>query len=221
VNEYEGEPVRGLPGRLPAGEHIVWQGAPEWRTLARTALHTRWVAGYFGVLLAWNAASGLSGGGSLGALAFKLIMLALTGAVAVALLSTYAWLTARTTVYTLTNKRVVMRYGIAFPKAFNLPFTVIDSAGLKTDSRGVGDLPIALTQPNKIAYPLLWPHARPGRFSRPEPMLRAVPDAAVVADHLVRALTQAAREAPRPYAVGRAASEPSRVRAPVRETAAA
>ena len=35
MSEYENEPIRGLPGLLPKGEYIVWQGSPDWRGLAR------------------------------------------------------------------------------------------------------------------------------------------------------------------------------------------
>ena len=67
MTEYDNEPIRGLPGLLPAGETILWQGAPDWRALARTAFRTRLVAGYFGMLAAWALASALlTRGGYLG-----------------------------------------------------------------------------------------------------------------------------------------------------------
>ena len=53
MTEYDDEPIRGLPGIPPAGEQILWQGAPEWRVLARTAFHAHLVAGYFAVLTAF------------------------------------------------------------------------------------------------------------------------------------------------------------------------
>ena len=51
-----------------------------------------------------------------------------------------------------------------------------------------------MTEGDKVAYLLLWPHARPWRLSKPEPMLRAVPDAARVAAILARALAAAASQ---------------------------
>ncbi len=57
MSEHAGEPIRGLPGHLPAGEHILWQGSPDWRTLSRSALKAHWVAVYFGGLAVWNVAS--------------------------------------------------------------------------------------------------------------------------------------------------------------------
>jgi hypothetical protein len=35
MNEYENEPVRGLPETLPPGETLLWQGEPDWLSMAR------------------------------------------------------------------------------------------------------------------------------------------------------------------------------------------
>ena len=53
MTEHDNEPIPGLPAMLPPGERILWQGAPDWRVLARTAFHTRLVAGYFALLALW------------------------------------------------------------------------------------------------------------------------------------------------------------------------
>jgi hypothetical protein len=117
---------------------------------------------------------------------------------ALALVALLTWLTTRTTVYTITNRRVVMRIGIALPLTVNLPFRIVGSAGLKLHADGTGDIPLSLTGDGRMAYLHLWPHARPWRVSRAEPMLRAVPDAARVAEILGRALlaSATARAAP-------------------------
>jgi hypothetical protein len=197
--EHDGEPVRGLPEHLPAGEHILWQGAPDWRVLARTALHTPWIALYFGALIAWNLASGLIRAEPAMTVLMQMIMSVAVGSACLGLLYGYAWLNARTTVYTLTNRRFVLRHGVALSKCFNIPYAAVAAAGLKVDKAGVGDNPLTLSGDNKIAYPHLWPHARPWRIGNPQPMMRAVPDAAAVADRLSQALQQAAREADRPF----------------------
>lgn len=198
-NEHAGEPVRGLPGQLPAGEHILWQGAPDWRVLARTALHTHLVGGYFGILAAWNVGSGITAGTApiqaLGSGALTL----LAGAAAIGLLTLYAWLAARTTVYTMTNKRFVLRHGVALSKCFNIPYSAVASAGLKLDAKGVGDIPLGLSGDAKIAYPHLWPHVRPWSFVNPQPMMRALPDAAAVAERLSLHLQQASSAADLPF----------------------
>ena len=57
-DDFDQEPIRGLPEMLPPGERILWQGAPSARALARDALRVRWVGGYFAVLFLWSTISG-------------------------------------------------------------------------------------------------------------------------------------------------------------------
>lgn len=179
--EHDEGAVHGLPGRLPPGERILWQGAPDWRVLARTAFHTRLIAGYFGVLAAVAlAVAGGEDGYSGVAMTLGL------GIAAVALLHLLAWGSARTTVYTLTNRRIVLRVGMAVPKCINLPLTQIAAVDLAARADGTGDLPLQLLGVPRLGYLALWPHARAWRVSRPEPMLRAVANAADVAALVAR-----------------------------------
>ena len=39
-----------------------------------------------------------------------------------------------------------------------------------------GDISLLMTERHGLGYLMLWPHARPFRFSKPEPMLRALKD---------------------------------------------
>ena len=55
THEHEWEAAPGLPSALPAGERVVWQGAPDWRSLAVHAFHVRKVAIYFALMLAVQA----------------------------------------------------------------------------------------------------------------------------------------------------------------------
>jgi hypothetical protein len=191
VNEHEFEPVRGLPERLPQGEHILWQGAPAWKPLALRALHVRTVLAYFALLFVWSVAMSLWDGASLGSalmLALRLVPVAFAAAF---ILGLYAWFAARSSIYTITNRRVVLRFGVALPMTLNVPFAMIGNAALKSYRDGTGDIPLTLTGSERISYIALWPHARPWRMTKPEPMLRAVPDAAQVAKVLAQALAEA------------------------------
>ena len=188
-HEHEFEPQHGLPERLPANERILWQGSPDPATLAIEAFHLRAVALYFVALMVWRAATAWGDGGPLSALE-SLIWPALLSATALGLLGTLAWLTARTAVYTLTDKRVVMRIGVVLTLTFNLPLRVVESAAVRRRRSGHGDLVLVLSGSDHIPYFHLWPHARPWRLSRTEPMLRALPRVDAVADALARALAE-------------------------------
>ena len=192
-HEHEFEAAHGLPEALPANEHLLWQGAPDWRTLSREALHIRKVAIYFAVLVVWRAVDVLASGGT----ALEAIMssgwLMPLAALALGLMMLFAWLMSRTTVYTLTDRRLVMRIGIVLSVTFNLPHRMIESASLRTNSDGTGDISLALlASGDRIAYLHLWPHARPWKVRRTEPMLRALPDAARVAQMLTDAVEASA-----------------------------
>ena len=187
-DDFAFEPTPGLPQPLPDGEWVVWRGAPDWRLLAVSALHVRKVAIYFGLLLAWTLAGGLVDGETLGAIALSALKLALLAAVALALLGLIAWLAGRSTVYTITNRRVVMRFGIALPMTVNIPFSQIQSAAMRLSRGDAGEICLALAPGQQFAYLLLWPHVRPWRLAHPMPMLRALADASTAAAHLRRAL---------------------------------
>lgn len=188
MKEHEIEPIRGLPERLPQGERILWQGAPDWKSLALRALHVRVVIAYFAILFVWSVWAAMSEGTALGEallIAARLIPVTLA---AVGLLAGYAWLVHRTTVYTITNRRVVMRFGIALPMTLNIPFAIVGSAAVKAYGDKTGDIPLELTGTGRISYLALWPHARPWWTAKPQPMLRGVPQAEQVAEILREAL---------------------------------
>ncbi|WP_439595532.1 photosynthetic complex putative assembly protein PuhB [Falsiroseomonas sp.] len=192
IAEHDGEPIPGLPGPLPKGESILWQGAPEWRGIARRALFVRGVAIYFLLMAALRGADLTAGGASgMEALA-EAALLVVIGVVPVALLLFFAGLSARTTMYTITTRRIVMRVGVALPMTINIPFVLIESAGVAKHADGTGDLVVSLAKPHRVSWLALWPHIRPFRLTRPEPMLRALKDADVAAQVLSRALAAAA-----------------------------
>ena len=181
-------PIRGIREELPEGERVLWQGAPDWRDLAVTAFHVRQVALYFGVLLVLRLGFLFSDGATLtGALrgARPLFLVALLGT---GLLAGLAYWSAKSSIYAITTRRVVLRVGMALPLMINLPFTGIVSARMAQRKSGHGDLPLVLQGDVRLAYVHLWPYARPWCLVNPEPMMRAVPQAAQVAQLLAEAL---------------------------------
>lgn len=189
-HEYEFEPQFGLPERLPDDEFIVWQGSPDVGALANSAFHLKKIGLYFVALIvacAWPALE--SGAGLMAVLSAVKWIVPLT-VIGMASIWTLAWLTARTTVYTVTSKRVVMRLGIVLTISFNLPLKQIASADVRTLKDGFGDITLALQGSDSIAWVHLWPSVRPWRITKPEPTLRAVPDVQAVSEKLRQAWTQ-------------------------------
>lgn len=208
-DDFDFEPVRGLPQLLPRGERMLWQGAPRWQDLAVHAFHVRKVVWYFAGLTILAGALRLAEGESFTMAIRPFQWLMPMGLVAAALLSGLAWLSARTSVYTITNKRVVMRIGMALPVSINLPFNQIDGASLRLFGNGSGDIPLKVTRKDRVAYLMLWPHARPFKYAHPQPTLRCVAKADDVASLLATALSGTAVAAVEVEAAPRRAVQPS------------
>ena len=194
-HEYEFEPQFGLPERLPSDEFIVWQGAPDVGALATTAFHFNKLAVYFAALILVCAWPALEAGSGVFSVLMAIKWIAPLAIIGLGTLLLLAYLTARTTVYTITNKRVVMRLGIVLTVSFNLPLKQVASADVRVLQKGIGDITLALQGSDRIAWVHLWPSVRPWRISKPEPTLRAIPDVQVVADKLREAWTQSTGQA--------------------------
>ncbi len=200
-DDFAFDALPGLPERPPLGEDILWQGKPAAYALARDAYSLHWIAGYFALIFLWRASTGFVEGGVAMGLAMGLPYLML-GLLGLAVIYGLAWIQARTTVYTLTTARVVMRIGAALPVTFNLPFVQVGAANLDLRRDGTGTIALDTLGTTRISYLVAWPHVRPWRMAKTEPALRSIPDAGRVAAMLAEAaearisIPQIARVAP-------------------------
>ena len=188
-DDFAFEPIPGLPERPPVGEEILWQGRPSVWALAREAFKLYWIAGYFVLLVLWRAQAAFASGGLGPAIAVAIphILLGVVVCLGIWLL---AYVQARATIYTVTSARVVMRIGAALSVTFNLPFAQIGTATLDLRKSGTGTIALETLGSSKISYLVAWPNARPWQFTKTQPALRCIPDAARVA----RLLSDAAEQ---------------------------
>lgn len=166
----------------------LWSGRPAWASAAVRIWKLLWVAGYFTLLLADGARLALSARAPPDAWTGEVKLLAMATVVTAGLMGLAA-LTVRTTRYTIDARSVTLRYGMALPATLVIPFAAIEHVGVRIHSDGSGDVALRLKPGRAVIYPKLWPHARPWRLRRAEPMLRCVPDAGVAAALLCRALS--------------------------------
>lgn len=217
MNEHEIEDTPGLPEPLPAGEKILWQGSPTLKGIALRVLHVRGVAIYFALLFACIAGSAIWSGVPFSKAVIGNSGVLLGGVAACALLTLFAWLIQRSTIYTVTTRRVVLRFGVALPMSANIPFSSIHAADLKQYGDGTGDLALAIAGSARQSLVVLWPHVRPWHTTWPQPTLRCIPNAKEVSETLAAAVTSAGL--PRLVSVGPARSEAGL--APMLDTSAA
>lgn len=178
-DDFDFEDSPGIPAPLPKGEHIVWQGSPDLWEIAKNAFHLRKIAIYFALIVGIQLISNLLGNTSAAGASLPLtLMLSVAG---LAILGILAYLTSRVTIYTVTNKRILIRFGIALQMTINLPFSQIAAADVRVGKNGIGDIPLTLKDTKSVNYIVLWPHVRPWNFSKPQPMLRSIANVQEVA----------------------------------------
>lgn len=202
------EPVNGLPEMPPEGERILWQGKPDWTVLAREALSIHWVAAYFAALALWR---GIAAWGSVDAArgVEAASVLLVMGTIACALIALIAWVQAWATVYTVTNRRIVMRIGAALTVSLNLPYRWIASADLHLREDRAGTITLDLLGTTRFSYLVCWPHVRPWHMHKTQPALRCIPEAEKVA----KMIAQHARAQVTATADGVARPDPSAIAA--------
>ena len=128
-DDFEIEPIAGLPEAPPEGEQILWQGRPDTWALARESLNVNWIAGYFAILAAWRFVSVVDLM-PMGQASGAMVPFVILGAVVYGLLLAIAYVQARCTMYTITSARVAMRIGAALTVTLHLPYQKIESADL-------------------------------------------------------------------------------------------
>ena len=179
-DDFKFEPVHGLPEALPEDEHILWQGAPDPLRLAKDAWGLNWIIGYFLLLAVWRTGASMTEVPLTEAMGHAIPFLA-AGIVTIAIVYLLAYVQARSTVYTLTNKRVAMRIGAALTMTLNLPYVCIGNADLSVRKTGLGTITFDLLGDTRLSYLMTWPHVRPWHMRKTQPAFRAIPDAARVA----------------------------------------
>jgi hypothetical protein len=182
THEHEFEAQLGLPEKLPKGETILWQGAPDWVSLAIEAFHLKALAIYFTLMLFFqiNYLTEQPGPLNLSAIALSLFMVILL----MSCITLWAWFTAKASMYTVTNKRVVMRIGLVFSVTFNLPLKKILAANELHRKNKTSDISLTISEKDRIGWIHLWPHTRPWRVNQPEPTLRCIKAGQICAEIL-------------------------------------
>ena len=192
--EHDYEPTPGLPESLPRDERVLWRGGSDAHSLALGTFHVRKLAVYFAALLGLRMALQLLDGVAFATALSGVALLALLAAVALGLLSMYASLVARSTMFTITNRRIVIRCGVAVPMTVNLPFPRIDAVDVRERRNGSGEIAVLPERLSRVSYVLLWPMVKPWRWFRVQPVLRGIPDVAGVASVIARAIAADTRQ---------------------------
>jgi uncharacterized protein with PQ loop repeat len=155
---------------------------------------TRWVLVLFGILAVSSIFSGLNHDASAGKIALTFFTMLFLGAAITGFCMVWGWLVAINTIYTITDKRLIIRHGVTMPMAINVPYAKVATAAAKVREDGSGDVSVAMLDGNNVSLFAIWPHNRPWNWQGVAPAMRAIPDAArvgvILHDALVAHVTE-------------------------------
>ena len=190
--EHDREVAPGLPEELPHNESLLWQGTPSFDSVLRGSFHFAKLVTYFAALLVVQLVLSLRNGVPVSDAIASTAGFVLLAAAALGLLALYVRLVSRSTMFTLTDRRVVLRTGVAVPVTINLPYSRIEAADLRLHKDGSGDMVLIPEAGSRVSWLLLWPMVNPLRLWRVRPVLRGIEDATTVARALADALGKVA-----------------------------
>jgi membrane protein YdbS with pleckstrin-like domain len=191
-DDFAVEPVPGLPKRLPEGEAMLWQGSPDWKTFAVNVFHFRKIAIYLAILVGWQVVTAVYDGRTLAESVSRGVLFTSMSLVALAIVAGAARLYAKSCVYTITTRRLVIRHGAALPVTVNIPYALVEGVDLQPLAGGRGNIALTLKASERASLFALWPSIRPWQWRQPQPAFRCVPCAAEVARLMARAIAQTA-----------------------------
>ena len=175
-----------LSENLPNGEQLIWQGHPERRALATRAMYLKYIAFYLVVLIAARTGYLIMDDEPVATWSGMLAWQVLASAFVMLLIVGLATVYSRTTRYSLTNERLIIKTGAAITIHINLPLQQITAADLREYSDGTGDITLQVSRAEKLYWLLLWPNVRSWWIRPLRPVLRGLRDAQAVAHLLVK-----------------------------------
>ena len=160
---------------IPSGEKIFWNGKPNWKSFGYHAFGVKYFSIYFFVC-ALYAVSQIDAIFSFGAFFTKFIPYLISGILAGTILLLLSYFSARHTCYVITEKRIVIRTGVALVFLLNMPFKNILSIDMKTLAQGRGNVIFKVQSKKRIPYLSCWPSVKSGSFFEPIPAFRSIRD---------------------------------------------
>jgi Bacterial PH domain len=185
----------GEVSRLPAGERVLWRGAPDRRSLARYFFRERWVLGFVLLTFLLQALDVSRRDFPMQRLLGVAILNGVLALIALASIRFFAARLEKTSGYVITDRRVYFNIGVVLRADANVPYAEVDGVDLRRRSDGSGDLMISLAGSKEIPWLLLFPHLTWRGSRKGRPTFRALREPQVAADAVVGALREYARTA--------------------------
>lgn len=158
---------------IPDGESILWKGKPSFWGFSWHFFGLKLIAIYLMILSVVFAAR-LTVTDFYTAFAFDFLPFLLSGILASCILMALAGIQSQSSVYIITENRVIIKSGAALSFLISMPFKKIKAVNLQKRNGSLGTISFELNAGKRVPYISCWPSVRPWKFKNTEPAFSCI-----------------------------------------------
>ena len=158
---------------IPEGESILWKGKPSFWGFSWYFFGLKLLAFYL-IILSVVFAARLTVTDFFTAFVVDFLPFLLSGILTSFILMALAKIQSQSSVYIITENRVIIKSGAALSFLISMPFKKIKAVNLQKRKGSLGTISFELNSGKRVPYISCWPSVRPWRFKKTEPAFSCI-----------------------------------------------
>ena len=167
------EAPKNILDAIPNGESILWKGRPSLWGFSWNLFGLKWITLYLSMLSIVSVARFFASD-FYTAFYVDFLPFFLSGIFASIILIGLAAIQAYSTVYIITENRVIIKTGAALSFLISMPFKKIKEVNLQKRGASIGTISFELFSNKRVPYISCWPSVRPWKFKKTQPAFSCV-----------------------------------------------
>ena len=167
------EAPKNILDAIPCGESILWKGRPSLWGFSWNLFGLKWITFYLSILSIVSIARFFASDFHT-AFYIDFLPFFLSGIFASIILIGLAATQTYSTVYIITENRVIIKTGAALSFLISMPFKKIKEVNLQKRGASIGTISFELLSEKRVPYISCWPSVRPWKFKRTQPAFSCI-----------------------------------------------
>ena len=167
------EAPKNILDAIPNGEAILWKGRPSLWGFSWNLFGLKWITLYLSMLSIVSVARFFASD-FYTAFYVDFLPFFLSGIFASIILIGLAATQTYSTVYIITENRVIIKTGAALSFLISMPFKKIKEVNLQKRGASIGTISFELLSEKRVPYISCWPSVRPWKFKRTQPAFSCI-----------------------------------------------
>ena len=167
------EAPKNILDAIPNGESILWKGRPSLWGFSWNLFGLKWITLYLSMLSIVSVARFFASD-FYTAFYVDCLPFFLSGIFASIILIDLAATQTYSTVYIITENRVIIKTGAALSFLISMPFKKIKEVNLQKRGASIGTISFELLSEKRVPYISCWPSVRPWKFKRTQPAFSCI-----------------------------------------------